>query len=911
MSKKTVTSALTLILLAVCLCSPGIQAQTVRLSAAKQVIQGRKFQISIDVINGNANVTEQNAPKLQGCSLVYGPATSTMHSVQIVNGHQSSSVTTSYTFTYSADKPGTITIPAVTVNVNGTPMSTQPQALTILPPGQSAQRQASNPYDPFAAMDEAEKMMEEMLNQMYGQTSARPSRQQQLATSNELKASDIFVRVSLSKNSVYENQALIATIKLYTKHNITNFQPTVMPQFEGFLSEELPVPQQTAQMEHVNGDNYYSVVLKKCLLYPQKSGKLTINSGSYDVTLQTVDYVSNGFYATPQSREKSFKTSSNSISVDVRPLPTPAPPSFSGAVGNFTATAVLTPERIRTNETATYTLTVSGEGNLQHLTEPIVNFPASLEQFSPSSSTDASFNGNNMHGKYTVSYPLMPLETGELEIPSWQYTYFNPEKGQYVTLDIPAISTTVGKGVPVTGSQGSTKTTDTSAIEDIRHIHPLPADSLSMEHTPLYHTTWYWAVYALGALVLIGATITYRRHIKSRADISGTRTRKARSVASKRLAKARQAMNAHNVEAFYDATAAALWGYLADRLKMPASALTRDNISDNLTQFGASQELIDETMATIDQCEMARFTPDHSDSELAGFYDKATDIINRLQRIKPRKMGKNGTGTANRMSRYTGVILALLACALQAQAIAPAETLLQQADSAYNAGNYRNAVTLYNSVLDNYGSSPQLFYNLGNAHFRAGNTGHAVVAYERALKLDPSYTDARANLDFVNSTIQGRPEDGSTFLSNIHSSVTSTFSTDGWAMVAVTLFILILGCTALYLFGNGVILRKTGFFGGAVLLLLFIYASVTAWQTAQAPEDHSHAIVTADNAKLTTTPGSATNREDKNIAIPQGSKVLIVDSLATPDDPFASMWYNVRLNNNTEAWISADAVERI
>lgn len=238
-------------------------------------------------------------------------------------------------------------------------------------------------------------------------------------------------------------------------------------------------------------------------------------------------------------------------------------------------------------------------------------------------------------------------------------------------------------------------------------------------------------------------------------------------------------------------------------------------------------------------------------------------------------------------------------------------TVLEQADSAYNAREFRTALSLYNKVLDTQGASSQLYYNIGNANYRVGNVGKAIIFYERALRLDPSNADARANLDYVNSTLRGLPEDGSSFLSNIHSNVVSFASPDSWGIVAFVLFLLTLGCVAFYLFATNTTLRKAGFFGGFIVLALFIYSFIIAWQTSDAQTRRDTAIVVRPNARLTSNPGTAKNRDEKTIAIPEGSKIEIIDSLATPNDPVTALWYNVVLNNNTQAWIDATDVEQI
>lgn len=623
----------------------GMQAQRVSVQASNQVIQGRNFTVTFSITDGNGKMTRQQAPNLPGCTLLYGPAASTMHSIQVYNGRQVSSSSVQYTYTYRADKAGTITIPSVEITVDGKRMTTQERRLTILPPGNSSNQRPGYGSSPFDEMDEMMEEMEAIMNQYAGGQPARPQ-QPAADTSGEVSPNDLIVTVDLSKNNLYEKEAVIATIQLYTKHNITNFQPTVMPQFEGFLSEELPVNNRQAQLVQFRGDNYYHVVLKKCLLYPQKSGKLTINSGSYDVTLQTVQYVSNGFYSTPVASEHPVKTRSNSVTVNVKPLPQPVPPSFNGAVGDFSVVSELTPQKLRTNEAATYTLKLTGTGNLKHLAEPVVPFPATVEQYTPTSQNDVNFVGDNISGSFTATYTFVPQEVGKLQIPSWEFTYFNPATGEYVTETIPAYEREVGKGLPA--ASGAVKV-DTSDISDIRHIEAVDEGDLSTEHTQMFHSALYWLVYILALAALLGTVLIYRRQIKLNSDVDAMRVRKARSRAARRLRKAAQAMHAHNNDEFYGALSSALWGYLSDKLRIPASLLTRDNIAESLTAAGAPDDLVPDVIAILDECEMARFTPNHSDSEVSSLYDRAGAVLNRMERVSPRAVAASDV---NQQSRY-------------------------------------------------------------------------------------------------------------------------------------------------------------------------------------------------------------------------------------------------------------------
>ena len=245
--------------------------------------------------------------------------------------------------------------------------------------------------------------------------------------------------------------------------------------------------------------------------------------------------------------------------------------------------------------------------------------------------------------------------------------------------------------------------------------------------------------------------------------------------------------------------------------------------------------------------------------------------------------------------------------------ILPASALStgQRGDSAYAEENFRQAVELYTAALKENGPDATLYYNLGNSHYRLGNTGYAIVNYERALNIDPSFDDARTNRDFVLSRIDNLPEDDSTFLSNLHQSIIAWTTPSVWAWTAALLFLLLLVMAGMYIFGNGVMLRKTGFFGGIVVLALTIYVMTVAYSAASAHSDHSEAVVIVPVTNLNTVPRTPKNSDDKIIPMPEGARLRIIDSLATPSDRLAPKWYDVKINNTSRAWVNAAHVERI
>lgn len=250
-------------------------------------------------------------------------------------------------------------------------------------------------------------------------------------------------------------------------------------------------------------------------------------------------------------------------------------------------------------------------------------------------------------------------------------------------------------------------------------------------------------------------------------------------------------------------------------------------------------------------------------------------------------------------------------CLLMTGLTAMASDIAQQADSAYNKEDYNNAINLYIESIKQDGVSSTIYYNLGNAYYRDNKLGKAIISYERALTLDPSNEDARTNLDFVRTKIEDIPEDDSSFLGNLHNNIKSMMSPDGWAWCTLGLFIVLLGTIALYIFSSNVPMRKTGFFGGVVVIFIFIYVFVIAHQTAIAPTRHDTAVVIVPTTNLSSAPRSSKNKTEKVVPIHEGTKVEILDSLSTPDDPHVGKWYDVKINNSSHAWLNADDVEKI
>ncbi len=580
-------------------------AQSVSLQVRDQVEQGMKFSLTVSMKNLDVeNMPEQ--PKLNGCTFIYGPAVSNSMQTMIVNGQRTDSRSVNATFTYQANEVGTVTIPAITVTAkDGKKYSTPSKTIKVVEAGKRGQ----SPWQ---------------------QRPADIPDGSKVNTDGIFSKDDFFVRINVDKHSVYEQEPVVATITLYTHQNISAFQMLTQPTFEGFLSEELDVDGTGVGRATVNDKEYATQVLKRCVLYPQKTGKLKLTSGTFDVTLYDRVYFNTG---TPfqdfRVVEKQIKTPESVATIDVRPLPTPRPEGFDGAVGNFTADVELSSTALHTNEPVTYTYTITGTGNIKYLKTPSVIFPPGIDQYTPKTDIDARYARGNMTGTYTTTFTLVPQEVGSFEIPPAKFAYFDPQAGEYKSMDLRGFNVKVAKGL----SSGPTEQKSIAkGMTDILHIKPV--GNLTKHPMFVFRQGWYWGLYALVALALIVVIFIYRRQLRLNADVRGRQLARALKKAMKRFRTAKTMMAQHNSDKFYTEISKALWGYLSDKLGIPASQLVRENIAKELADYGVDPVGIDNVITILDECEMARFTPMHSDTDMWQLYDKVVNAVKSIENVK-------------------------------------------------------------------------------------------------------------------------------------------------------------------------------------------------------------------------------------------------------------------------------------
>lgn len=592
-------------------------AQTsVEVSLPRNVAEGDRFSLTVTVNNPEGRIADFKAPTLNGCTFLGGPGVSSSSYTSIINGRMQSSKSTGYTFTYKADKEGTVKVPQIDVTVDGKNYSTKPGQFSVMPASQSRQNQGGGGWGTPAP--------------------SRPSQGGGGSSSSsdfQVGANDLFMRVSLSANNVYEQQAVECSIKLYSINGqVNSLAASAIPAFDGCLIEVIGTPSTIDwHSETVNGRNYYAATVYRALLYPQRSGDITLSGGEYNVRVYRQMLVQDFFATRPVMQEKDLTLKPQATVLHVKALPEPRPANFSGAVGKFTASSRLVGNSFKTNEASSMIYTIEGTGNIKFLTEPTIDFPSEFEVYDPHVETNVRVNGHNMTGSQTIEYTFVPQSVGSFSIGAHDFVYFDPSAGQYVTQNVPGFEMKVEKGADVSNVAVSTKSDIQAKNTDIHHIKP-GADTPAEAPSYLASKALYWAVYPL--LMVIASVILLLIMKRRGADVRERRLNRAGKVARKRLSGAGKLLRAKQFEPFYAELLRAMQTYLGDKFMIPASQLNRENIISALNTHGASAETVDEVIRIIDECEMARYTPNLTSENADKIFESARNCINNIENLK-------------------------------------------------------------------------------------------------------------------------------------------------------------------------------------------------------------------------------------------------------------------------------------
>lgn len=584
---------------------------TVKLQAPQQVETGRRFNVRY-VVN-TQEVEDFDVGDFPGFSVQYGPAVSRSSSFQSINGHTTQSSTMTFTYTLVAEKKGKFTLPAATALVGGTSYKSNTQQIEVLEGSEpSSAPQQSQPMpqantsvnDPFAS-----------------------------APSSVKPGDELFISVSASKQNVYEQEAVLLTYKIYTLVDVQQITGE-MPQLDDFHVEELPSSQNmTLQYEKLNGRNYGSAIWRQYLVFPQKSGRLTIPSITFEAqvvsvnrNIDPIDAYFNGMNLTSVSRRE-LKT--KALTLDVKELPTPKPASFSGAVGSFTISSTLSPQELDANDAATLRLIVTGQGNMKLMKDVMPNFPADFEVYPPKIDEKTSLTSAGNKGEVTYEYVVVPRHAGNFAINPIEFCYFDPSAQAYKTLMTEPYNLTVNKGRGVEKS-ASNEHEDLQVIaNDIHHIHRI--DSLQApDKGGFFGSTSYWLIYVIAFGLCVLVIVVFNRQARANANTTRRRSKGAGKVASRRLKNAAKYLHTSETDLFYDELMKALLGYAGDKLNLPTTELNKDSLREQMQQAGVNDELVQRYLDVLSEAEFARFAPGDPGALKERLFANATEAINKL-----------------------------------------------------------------------------------------------------------------------------------------------------------------------------------------------------------------------------------------------------------------------------------------
>lgn len=601
--------------------SLGLYAQadeiTFKASAPQSVAMGEQFRLTFTI---NADAKDLRAPDLSDFEVLMGPSQSVSHSHVFINNEAKSETTNSFTYILMPKKEGTFNLEPATVKVKRANYTSNSLVIKVLPADKASQGQSGGG------------------SQGSGTSSGSPSA--------SIASDALFIRMILSKTNVYEQEGVLATFKLYTTSSISQLNAVKFPEFEGFVVQDIELPQDRQLLkENYNGRNYSVVTLKQSVIYPQRSGTITIGAGSLDVTVRVptqrkVRSIFDDFFDTYQDVNKTLRTSPATI--QVKALPTGKPASYSGGVGNFKLQSSINTTSLKANEALTVKLNISGTGNLRLIKNPEVVFPNDFELYDPQVTNDIRVTAAGMSGSKTIEYMAIPRYAGDFEIPAIQFSYFDLSSGTYKTLSTESYKIHVEKGEggegagPVVSNFGNRESVKYLG-KDIRYIKQVKQIHFNPQSDIFFGSLGFWLIYILITVIAGVFFVVYRKKVKENSDLALVRTKKANKIAIKRLKKAEVLLKENKKEAFYDEIMRAIWGYLSDKLNIPTSELTKDNIEAELLNYGVDATLIHQFMEVLNTCEFARYAPSQASDAMDKLFEQAVDIIGKMESTIKRK----------------------------------------------------------------------------------------------------------------------------------------------------------------------------------------------------------------------------------------------------------------------------------
>jgi hypothetical protein len=561
---------------------------------------GERFQVTFTLTASGKDFTP---PAFKDFTVIQGPMQT--NSVQFINGSMTQSI--SFVYVLQPKAEGVFKIGSASIIFNGKIFHSNPLTVTVAKG-----------------------------NKKQGEDDV----------SNDI-AKNLFIKPIYNKTTVYQGEGIFVTYKLFTRVNLVNFNPTKMPELNGFWNQEVSRPQQIQlKREVIDGVEYNTAEIKKMVLFPQHSGTLLLDPMEAEsvVRLQAKrrqsqdpfdQFFNDPFFNAGRFEDVNYKISSKPVKITVLPLPPNAPEGFSGAVGDFAMNAFIDKPETKTNEAVSLKIKISGKGNIKLIDPVKASFPSDIESYNPKTTDNIAVNENGVSGSRTFEYLLIPRHPGEFKIAPIHFSYFDPGKKKYIELESPPFTLKVTKGANDIGtsassSSGVSKEELQLLGKDIRYIK---TDQPEFDRRGKYFFNSPLYYILLGSpLLLFIAFIFYR---KKQKELHGNtvlfKSKRATQIAKKRLISAKKFMKENNKEKFHDEILKSIWGYTSDKLNIPLADLSRDNAVSALRTRNINEELIKKYTSTIDHCEFARYAPAGSSATMENIYQDTMHIITQLE----------------------------------------------------------------------------------------------------------------------------------------------------------------------------------------------------------------------------------------------------------------------------------------
>lgn len=576
----------------------------------QRVMVGEQFTVSYE-LDGNGSHFE--APNFINFEVVGGPYSSSSSSVQIINGSVTKSNKTTYSFYLRAIKEGKFSIPAATITVNKKKVKSTTMDVVVEGGG--------------------------------GHTGASSDRAASNAVSD---ASEVFLEAMPNKTTAYIGEQIVLTYKIYYTISISQLSISKAPSYSGFWTKDITNNNGSLQQSSIvrNGKQYAVATVQEVVLIPQKTGTLTIDPLDINCIAQvrtqrsrqrTNDPFEEFFGDVMGSSYTNVKKEIKSQPLTIEVKPTPAdnkPESYKGAVGQYTFTSSVDKTEMQSNDAFTLTYSVSGKGNIELLEMPKPVLPPDFEVYDPKITTSTKNNSFGISGTKKAEYVVIPRVSGYFKLNQVNFTYFDPQKGRYVTLPSDEYDINVSKSVNE-GSSGVIYAGGQEAIKvvgsDIRHI--MTEARLKKMSGTFFTTPLYLIIMVLALVLFVAALVLHNKINKFNQNEVLVRNKKATKTAQKRLKNAYKYLQNNEQGHFYEEFAQALWGYISDKLNISRSQLSTESVKEMMLSKKAPEDIVNQFIELLNSCEYARFAPGDPGKKMDDLYQKGVEVITKAERV--------------------------------------------------------------------------------------------------------------------------------------------------------------------------------------------------------------------------------------------------------------------------------------